>query len=663
MPLKSTSNLPLSDDLCVDIPDCQPSQQSVRIVSDFFFYLIFLTLFSIAFHLQRPTSEAFFFAEGLKKILVSDDIDFNYHPLPKTFQDLDHTADVWNYIKGVLMNHLLREYDYNSHPLPSDHALIYVLRYNRLLGEIRFRTKRVSRDSCSVPRAFSSMIDHCFDDLNNDNEEVKPYGPNNVWQWQSSRELKGYTFLGHHNRYSGSGYVVDLPLNRTLALDLVDFLKESAFIDLQTRVLFIDFTLYNSALNLFNIVRLTIEMPAGGGTFTMSTFRTIKLFNYLRGEDFVRLFFEILVVISNCVSFILLIKKNFKSKLNQSFLKDFFQRPFWFYLDLTITLSIFLILFLRLYSFLVIRSTRDEVDGYSASSSPVYTSVAFVMNQEQNLLSVIAFLMWYNVFKFLELSNRLSFLTRVLKASAKDIFGFSVIFLILIIGYSFCGRLAFGIDVFEYRSLPHACLALFRMMVGDFNYEDLWNANRVIAPIFLVSFTLLIYFILLNMFLAIINDTFTVIRQKESPTATDPLFSAVDAMTRSFRRRFNPFGRSTKLDLPKVISSPLRRELVDCQQLSHYLASRGELKSLVFGSTPIPTILAYFDSDGDGLLTMDEFNAIKTRIENEKVKQDEINMFKEWQRTQFQKYKVGDGVDARLERIEKMLMNISQHLR
>ena len=50
---------------------------------------------------------------------------------------------------------------------------------------------------------------------------------------------------GKFSQYGGSGFVVDLPLNRTLASTMLDQLRANKWIDVQTRVVFVDFNTYN----------------------------------------------------------------------------------------------------------------------------------------------------------------------------------------------------------------------------------------------------------------------------------------------------------------------------------------------------------------------------------------------------------------------------------
>ena len=63
--------------------------------------------------------------------------------------------------------------------------------------------------------------------------------------------------------------------------------------------------------------------------------------------------------------------------------------------------------------------------------------------------------------------------------------------------------------------MPKSLLALFQLLLGIFDYDALWRSNRVLSPLLFVSFVVLVVFILMNIFLAIINDAFSVVNEQQ----------------------------------------------------------------------------------------------------------------------------------------------------
>ena len=62
--------------------------------------------------------------------------------------------------------------------------------------------------------------------------------------------------------------------------------------------------------------------------------------------------------------------------------------------------------------------------------------------------------------------------------------------------------------VADYKSTTEATFTLFRTILGDFNFVAIEQADYIWGPIFFLSYIFFVFFVLLNMFLAIINDTY-----------------------------------------------------------------------------------------------------------------------------------------------------------
>ena len=53
-----------------------------------------------------------------------------------------------------------------------------------------------------------------------------------------------------------------------------------------SRVIFVDYAVYNANVNLFNIGRFVIELPATGGVVTTYRLLTLKFIRYVTWEDY-----------------------------------------------------------------------------------------------------------------------------------------------------------------------------------------------------------------------------------------------------------------------------------------------------------------------------------------------------------------------------------------
>ena len=62
---------------------------------------------------------------------------------------------------------------------------------------------------------------------------------------------------------------------------------------------------------------------------------------------------------------------------------------------------------------------------------------------------------------------------------------------------------------------------MFRIILGDFDFATLESQSRVLGPIYFLSYVFFVFFVLLNMFLAIINDTYSDVKSDISTQKSD----------------------------------------------------------------------------------------------------------------------------------------------
>ena len=69
-------------------------------------------------------------------------------------------------------------------------------------------------------------------------------------------------------------------------------------------------------------------------------------------------------------------------------------------------------------------------------------------------------------------------------------------------------HIAFRFDVVGYHSFTTAVSTLLRMAVGDFDYDQLQESQNVVGPAMFWMFIVLVYFILMSVFIALIGEAY-----------------------------------------------------------------------------------------------------------------------------------------------------------
>jgi hypothetical protein len=208
----------------------------------------------------------------------------------KTWPDLVTLEDLWGWVSGPGLDGIYTEAWYNGNlgPDPSwewkddpdvrdpatrkDHHVLS--NANEIIGAVRLRQVMMEKDACpAVPTRLRAYFDSteggggCHQPYSLDREfkgdltQPVPFtrdGPGgivvtaNAYKYQSASDLNGLRYEGRlRTFYSGGGYVQELPNNnKTRAIELIQNLKDNRWISERTRAVFIDFTLFNSNMNL-----------------------------------------------------------------------------------------------------------------------------------------------------------------------------------------------------------------------------------------------------------------------------------------------------------------------------------------------------------------------------------------------------------------------------
>merc|ERR1719428_2644427 len=133
--------------------------------------------------------------------------------------------------------------------------------------------------------------------------------------------------------------------------------------------------------------------------------------------------------------------------------------------------------------------------------------------QFNNLVAIAVFFAWIKVFKYISFKKTMTQLQNTLASCTKDIAGFAVMFFIIFLAYAQWGYLIFGTQVQDFSTYMDSIFTLFRIILGDFNFKEIEDANRILGPIFFITYVFFVFFVLINMFLAIINDTYAEVKE------------------------------------------------------------------------------------------------------------------------------------------------------
>ncbi|RMC11599.1 hypothetical protein DUI87_11720 [Hirundo rustica rustica] len=547
------------------------------------------------------SSNAYYYTKVMSELFLQTSTDGRV-----SFQSIGSMADFWVYAQGPLLDHLYWTKWYNNESLAAHSTQSYIYYENLLLGVPRMRQLKVKNNSCVVHDDFKEEISGCYDVYSEDKEERVSFGLINgtAWRYHSEKELGGSSHWGRLTSYSGGGYYIDLKMTREESAEALQVLKEKLWLDRGTRVVFIDFSVYNANINLFCVLRLVVEFPATGGAIPSWQIRTVKLIRYVSAWDF----FIVACEIVFCVFiFYYVVEEALELRIHK--LQYF--TSIWNILDVVVIL-----LSVVAIGFHIFRTTEvNRLLGELLKHPNAYADfefLAFWQTQYNNMNAVNLFFAWIKIFKYISFNKTMTQLSSTLARCAKDILGFAIMFFIVFFAYAQLGYLLFGTQVENFSTFVKCIFTQFRIILGDFDYNSIDNANRVLGPIYFVTYVFFVFFVLLNMFLAIINDTYSEVKEELSSQKDELQLS--DILKQSYNRTL------MRLKLKKEQISDVQKALQNGTKQLDFEDFKNSLKELGHADHEITAAFSKFDKDGNHILDEEEQQQMKSDLEAKRAR-------------------------------------------
>ncbi|XP_040614007.1 polycystic kidney disease 2-like 2 protein isoform X2 [Mesocricetus auratus] len=422
-----------------------------------------------------------------------------------SFRSIRTITDFWKFMEGPLLEGLYWDSWYNNQQLYSVRNSSRIYYENILLGVPRVRQLRVRNNTCRIYSAFQPLIHDCYGKYTTENEDLSDFGLKKSKEWKySSPPANAPWHWGFVGVYRDGGYIFTLSKSKSKAKTKLADLRLNSWITRGTRVVFIDFSLYNANINLFCIVRLVAEFPATGGLLTSWQFYSVKLLRYVTHYDYFIASCEIIF----CVFLFVFITQELR-KMNE--FKSAYFKSVWNWLELLLLALCFLAVsfyaYCNMQNFLLLGRLLKNTESY-----PNFYFLAYWHIYYNNIIAITIFFAWIKIFKFISFNETMSQLSSTLSRCMKDIVGFAIMFFIIFSAYAQLGFLVFGSQVDDFSTFQNSIFAQFRIVLGDFNFAGIQQANWILGPIYFITFIFFVFFVLLNMFLAIINDTYSEVK-------------------------------------------------------------------------------------------------------------------------------------------------------
>ncbi|CAH8676554.1 unnamed protein product [Schistosoma rodhaini] len=473
------------------------------IIREVILYVFFLTLLLIV-SLDFRDSNGFLLKSSLQNLFF-----------PDSFQSMNDVDDFYKWAQKVLIPGLRADRWYNRNPPLFQRGFLQD-RTDRIIGYGMMRQLRTKKDSCNVHELAKHLFKHCYGSYDMFNEDKEAYGiswakfegddkSNNSapeFVYQNSSQLKGYPYLGQIAWYSGGGYVHLLRGSKDEMLDRISYLNQTHWIEFSTRAIIIQFTVYNPNINLFAIITALVEMPGIGAMIPSYRIETANLFGVLGSET------KAAQITSQALfAFILFcylikeIRNMFRERLK------YFTR-FWNFVELFIICGSIAAIAAYIY---MILCTKSSIEEFSRTHGNIYMNFQLLAYWNENLTYLTAIICFFAMLKLVYLfrfNQRVGLLGSVLKYAATDLKYFCFIFLVVFSAFVLVFYLLYNDTLSGFKTILNAIETSMQIILGKFDFTSMYERQMVLGPLLFAAFSLCVVFVMVSMFIAILDESF-----------------------------------------------------------------------------------------------------------------------------------------------------------
>ncbi|XP_033737965.1 polycystic kidney disease protein 1-like 2 [Pecten maximus] len=457
-----------------------------------------------------------------------------------TFPAIKTTVNFIDWLKLTAFPALFPEYEYNGEKMHWRWRQYYADLTNFRVGPPRLRQVRVVEEEADYPffgriktfpeYSFTSeeSKDFCFHwkPLPCDVEKEAYSFSYNGWKHTSASSIWGIPVTGYYTTYSGGGYITELDVNWDFSNRTLNELNKFLWFDRQTRAVFLEFTLYSANLNLFTYVMLMAEFPETGGVTTMSTIYPMRIYQHHGNTGVYIIFCEVMFLVFLLGMILKVVYGMVKTKGN------YFANA-WNVVDFFCIVGGCIGVAMYFGRFILSNETlgkfKDDPKNFVNFQHLAFWDLIFVL-----VLSCLVFLSTIRVVGVLGYDKRIGEVFRVVDNCARDLFWFGIMFFYIFMGYCMLGYLVFGRNIKAYWNIFDTMGTLFISMIGKSKFTELNEQDPIMAQFYFFTYILLIVYVLLTMFLAILCDSIAVVHAQTKNDRSEELVAFIIEQIKKF---------------------------------------------------------------------------------------------------------------------------------
>ena len=318
------------------------------------------------------------------------------------------------------------------------------------------------------------------------------------WRYQSSDDMDNLPWSSPRAAYGGGGYVADLGYDLQTASGVMENLNENNWIDRRTRALIVEFSIFNSNMNILAIANYFFEFMPTGGVYTYLRIEMVDLQGSETSLFQLVLVSRLLVIVMTVVYLVVQLVKMCRQKVT-------YFKNVWNWVALVLIFASVTAVVLHIVQE---KTTSDSVKELNKN---LYAAVSFhkamsLLDIETTVFSVVIFLATLKFMTVLRFSRQIIFLSITVRFAAKYLASFSIVFFVIFCSFAMSGMLAFGALVESYSSFLRVCVSQFEFLLGKAvpNFQ-MAKVDPLLAFLFSSFYICSMTVFFLNLFIVILN--------------------------------------------------------------------------------------------------------------------------------------------------------------
>eukprot|EP00943_MAST-04B_sp_MAST-4B-sp1_P004486 g4486.t1 len=310
-------------------------------------------------------------------------------------------------------------------------------------------------------------------------------------------------------------------------------LQQHNYIDSGTTIVFVDFTVYSANLQAIAHVQLVFEFIPSGDiypTYNIDVFSVSGLTEFGTTKTF-----GVLIILEIAVAIQLFSLMMNIYGVGRHKPREFFCNTFFIYNALCLTL--YVLVFIMEHCLIALRQQVILEEDVILKNMNI-VNIAYFEGFMTSALAIAVLMTVFRVIQFLKFSKRLSLIILTIERAFAES-GFTLLTVILVVfSYALAFYISLGSAMKEFRNLRTSFMTCLASLFVEIDLiEEIMVHSRYLGPVLLVTYMFFVSFVVLSLFLAIIEAAFVAIKSEAKKEKVDPLVAAFKEEAKKHKRQ------------------------------------------------------------------------------------------------------------------------------